>query len=233
MTKQSASRLGLWRRLSRHNFSPRKISRPILRRFVHQHGTTDRTLMIHPEEGVDRFPDRFVVSKRKKDNPDILAGTQFPELSQIPSESFSTIVCCGLLEHISDPWRFVGELRRILKPGGKLIMTCSSCFSLHESPDDYFRFTPFGIQTLFRDWSGFEVLRGNCGPFTTIGILLQRILLQCEIFPPLRPVIEIMVHAFPTLDRFVVRQYGSRAEMDESTECDTMMPSNIQLVAVK
>ena len=232
MSGNKSERLGMWRRLSRFSFTREKISRPIIRRFVREYASTEMTLILHPEEGLEHFPNRRVISKRPSDEPDLLVDAAFHGLSAIPSESYGRIVCVGLLEHISDPHRFVAELQRILKTGGRALLTCSSCFSLHEGPDDYFHYTPFGIRVLFRDWSGFEVLRGSCGPFTTIGIHIQRILLQCEIFPPLRPCLEVMVHTVPILDRFVTRQYFAR-RMDEDTECDSMLPSNLQIVAVK
>lgn len=232
MTDSDSTRLGLWRRLSRHSFSREKISRPIIRSFVREHATTEPTLVLHPEEGLEDFPDRFVVSKREQDSPDLLVDSAFAGISHIPSGSYGMILCIGLLEHIPDPPRFVAELHRILRPGGRLVLTCSSCFSFHEGPHDYFHYTQSGARVLFKEWSRFEVLRGNCGPFTTIGILLQRILLQCEIFPPLRPMIEVMVHLFPRLDRFVDRQYFAR-RMASDTEVDSMLPSNLQLVVVK
>ena len=120
-------------------------------------------------------------------------------------------VCCGLLEHLSKPQEFVDNLHRILRTGGRAIIRCSSCFSLHECPDDYFHYTPFGLKVLFEKWNRFELLSGSCGPFETIAILLQRIHMQCEIAPPLRPLIEVMFHTFPLLDRFIiltVRQIG-------------------------
>jgi len=228
----STTHVSPWRRLSRFSFSDSKISRPLIRQFLEPYATTERTLMLHPEEGFNFFPNSYIVSKRAQDKPDLLVDFAFEGLSAVPSDSYVLIVCCGLLEHIPDPQRFIDELHRILKPGGKVLVSASACFSFHQCPDDYFHFTPFSLRLLFKRWSGFEVLRGNCGPFTTVGILLQRILLQCEIFPPLRPVIEMFVHAFPLLDRFVIRQYNRRT-MDQAHECDSMLPSNMQAVVVK
>ncbi len=232
MSDPQRERLNWWRRLSRFSISERKISRPILRRFIRAHGTTEPTLLLHPEEGTEHFPNRFIVSKRPKDQPDLLVDVAYRDLARLPSESYSMIVCSGLLEHIPDPQRFVDELYRILTPGGRVLISCSCCFSIHEGPHDYFHFTPFGIRVLFGKWSRFEVLRGSCGPFTTLGILLQRVLLQCEIFPPLRPVLELLVHLVPILDRAVTRQYATLSKAP-GTECDSMLPSNLQVVVVK
>jgi SAM-dependent methyltransferase len=230
--KQNSLANRVWRRLSRHSFTKHKISRNSIRRFTRKYASQDRTLIIHPEEGLEDFPNHFIVSKRVRDNPDLLVDSQFVELAKIASGTYDTILCAGLLEHLSRPQEFVDNLHRILRPGGRAIIRCSSCFSLHECPDDYFHYTPFGLKILFERWSRFELLSGSCGPFETIAILLQRIHMQCEIAPPLRPLIEVMFHTFPLLDRFIIRQYD-KLGWDKSRQCDSMLPSNIQAVVVK
>jgi SAM-dependent methyltransferase len=230
IAERAASR---WDTLRRHRFTKTKISRRNIGRFTREFASEQPTLILHPEAGLDDFPNHFIVSKRPEDKPDLLVDSQFEGLSQIESESYPIILCIGLLEHIAEPKRFAGELHRILKPGGKAILSCSSCFSLHECPDDYFHYTPYGLRLVFEGWSHFEVLRGSCGPFETIGILLQRIHIQCDIAPPLRPLIEVMFHTIPKLDRFVTRQYNTVQYRDERSECDSMLPSNLQAVVVK
>jgi SAM-dependent methyltransferase len=222
-----------WRRLSRSARSVEKISQKNIHRLAREYASEEYALVLHPEVDNGYWPNRFLVSKRPQDRPDLLVDPQFEGLSRIESESFGLIICMGLLEHIADPHRFVGELHRILKPGGRVVLSVSCCFSLHECPDDYFHYTPFGMRQLFNAWEGFELLRGSCGPFETIGILLQRILMQCEISPPVRPFVEAAVRFFPRLDRFVIRQYNTIQYMDERSECDSMLPSNIHAVVVK
>jgi SAM-dependent methyltransferase len=229
----SAALARRWHRLGHHRFTKRKISRANIDRLARAYASDERTLVLHPEANPAYWPDAFVVSKRERDAPDLLVDTQFHGLEQIDSESYPLIICIGLLEHIADPHRFVGELHRILEPGGKVVLSASSAFSLHECPEDFFHYTPFGMEVLFKGWDHFEVLRGSSGPFETIGILIQRIHIQSEITPPVRPLVEALVHLVPKLDRFVKRQYNTVQHFDERSECDTMLPSNIQAVVVK
>ena len=56
-----------------------------------------------------------------------------------------------LLEH-SDPQRLIDEFKRILKPYGELVISASAVFS-YEGPDNFFHFTPYGFEILFKDWS--------------------------------------------------------------------------------
>ena len=46
-------------------------------------------------------------------------------------ESFSTVLCCELLEHLyEDPMHMMGEINRILKPGGHLVLSTPNICSL-------------------------------------------------------------------------------------------------------
>lgn len=157
----------------------------------------------------------------------------YQELSQIESESYEVIVCTGLLEHIPDPQRLIDELHRILVPGGKLVISASAVFSFHEGPDNFFHFTPYGFKVLFREWTRFEMLRGSSMPFETIGILLQRILMQSYMSPFARPIVELVALIIPVFDRFIGKQYDSTWEKTSDHEIDSMLPSNIQAEVIK
>src|SRR5256714_9964789 len=40
-----------------------------------------------------------------------------------PASSFDTVVSCETVEHVPDPRRALGELARVLRPGGRLLLT--------------------------------------------------------------------------------------------------------------
>jgi SAM-dependent methyltransferase len=224
-----------WRNARRYAAFPAKLSTRNLHRLCREHATERPCLVIHSEDVPyeQYFPNAYTVTKRRDVAADLHVDRYYRELDGIASESYDLLLCTGLLEHVPDPQRLIDEFRRILRPRGRAVVSASAVFSFHECPDDYFRFTPFSFRLLFRDWAGFEVLRGSSGPFETIGILLQRILMQCEISPPVRPAVELLARGMGRLDRFVGAQFCTIQHSGESARIDSMLPSNLQAVVVK
>lgn len=63
-------------------------------------------------------------------------------------QSIDTILCTEVIEHLKQPWRAVGEMKRVLKPDGHIILSAPFTHWHHEIPHDNYRFTFFGIQSL-------------------------------------------------------------------------------------
>jgi SAM-dependent methyltransferase len=61
-------------------------------------------------------------------------------------EIFDTILCSEVLEHLSNPSALFSEFERILKPGGRIILSTPFMYPLHETPKDFFRFSPYAIE---------------------------------------------------------------------------------------
>ncbi len=70
--------------------------------------------------------------------------------------SFDVVVCTQVLEHVPEPAETLRELRRVLRPGGKLLLTAPQAFGEHQEPYDYYRYTSFGLRHLLEK-SGFRV----------------------------------------------------------------------------
>ncbi len=64
-------------------------------------------------------------------------------------ESFDTVICTMVFEHVQRPWVVAAEIERILKPGGHCIVTAPFMFPYHQDPEDYFRFSTAGMASLF------------------------------------------------------------------------------------
>jgi len=59
--------------------------------------------------------------------------TAIPE----PDGAFDAILCSEVLEHVPDPTRALDEFARLLKPGGKLILTAPFASLVHFAPYHY------------------------------------------------------------------------------------------------
>ena len=70
--------------------------------------------------------------------------------------SFDTVLLSDVLEHVREPGRLVGEIARVLRPSGKVILTVPFLYHLHETPHDYYRYTRFGLEALAHD-AGLQV----------------------------------------------------------------------------
>ena len=64
---------------------------------------------------------------------------------QFGDDAFDSIICNQVFEHVFNPDEFVEELRRVLKPGGCLLLTVPFVWDEHEQPNDYARYSSYGI----------------------------------------------------------------------------------------
>lgn len=69
-------------------------------------------------------------------------------LTAIPSESLDTVLLSDVLEHIREPGQLLGEIARILRSDGHLILNVPFAYRLHEQPYDYYRYTSFALEYL-------------------------------------------------------------------------------------
>jgi len=70
--------------------------------------------------------------------------------------SFDGVLCSEVLEHVFTPDKFLGEIRRVLRPGGRLLLTVPFVWDEHEQPQDFARYTSFGLRAVL-ERTGFAV----------------------------------------------------------------------------
>lgn len=82
-----------------------------------------------------------------------LVGDLSKGLCGLEKEHFSLIICCSVLEHVEKPWAIAQNIVSLTKPGGRVFMSVPWVWRYHPYPDDYFRFSWRGIESLFADLS--------------------------------------------------------------------------------
>jgi SAM-dependent methyltransferase len=89
----------------------------------------------------------------------------------VADESFDVVLCTEVLEHVPDPIRAVGEIARILRPEGRLLLTAPLGSSLHQEPYHFYGgYTPHWYRRFLPE-VGLEVehLEANGGFFRLFG----------------------------------------------------------------
>jgi len=106
--------------------------------------------------------------------PDIVA-----EATHIPfnNDAFDDVMCMEVLEHLPEPENAIKEIKRILKEDGLLYVTVPMSWCLHYEPNDFYRFTKYGLKYLLEK-NGFQLLSLDRigGVFSLIGVRLVDVL---------------------------------------------------------
>ncbi len=155
------------------------------------------------------------------------ATTAVGDAQKLPfaSESFDTVFCSQVLEHVPEPWKALAEMRRVLKPGGHLILTVPHLSWLHNEPYDFYRYTVHGLRFLLNQ-AGFEelVIRPAGGLLSFLGHIPSTVLINLTYGVP-------VLHAFVKwLNKLWVYMASS---LDESVEKKKIFALNYVCVSRK
>ena len=112
------------------------------------------------------------------DHPDSLHSSENVDLSgtayRIPvaDASFDTALCTAVLEHLEEPELALRECLRVLKANGTAIYSVPFIWHIHEAPRDFFRYSKYGLDYIFKK-AGFEIveIRPLSGFWVTFGQL--------------------------------------------------------------
>lgn len=79
-------------------------------------------------------------------------GRNFP----FPNARFDGALCSQVFEHVFTPVEFLAEINRVLRPGGRLLLTVPFVWDEHEQPHDFARYSSYGLRALLQG-AGFEI----------------------------------------------------------------------------
>ena len=66
----------------------------------------------------------------------------------LPDAQYDSVSCAQVLHSLPEPEQALHEIARLLKPGGKVILSVPHLVWLHNEPHDYWRFTGHGLRHL-------------------------------------------------------------------------------------
>lgn len=91
-------------------------------------------------------------------NPDATLELEADGRIPLAADSIDAVMSTQVLEHVIDPRLHLDEAFRVLRPGGRMLLSTHGVFVYHPDPDDYWRWTGAGLRRAVTD-VGFEVRR--------------------------------------------------------------------------
>ncbi|GAC1316764.1 MAG: hypothetical protein NVSMB25_03090 [Thermoleophilaceae bacterium] len=117
----------------------------------------------------------------------------------VADDSFDALLSTQVLEHVRDPALYLSECFRVLRPGGRMLLSTHGIFVYHPDPVDYWRWTCDGLRFAVRE-AGLEVVRfeGIIGLAAT-GLQLFQDAVYYRIPRVLRPPLALVIQALCAL----------------------------------
>jgi len=211
-----------------------KLSQDDIRRFCEENKTTEseNVLIVHCDDmAYDYcFPSHVKANVEKRDDVQVVANKEYTSIP-VEDNSYDVLVCTGLLEHVKNYNDSLKEMFRVLKPGGKIIISASASFSTHEAPNNFYHFTVFGLEHSLQKNGYKEInVKPSCKPFRTIAILIQRTCYQAKINSLVKIFLLLLVKCIPVLDFFIKEDYGN---IERTLQMESSLYSNVQATAYK
>jgi SAM-dependent methyltransferase len=130
-------------------------------------------------------------------------------------ESFDAVVSTQVLEHVDDPALYLSECRRVLRPGGRLLLSTHGMMLYHPDPVDYWRWTCAGLRRIVED-AGFDIVRfeGIMG-LTATGLQFTQDSLIGRVPRALRPALCLVMQTLVA--------FADRFERPESRELNALV----------
>jgi SAM-dependent methyltransferase len=150
----------------------------------------------------------------------------------IKSASIDTVLLLDVMEHLPRPQECLGEINRVLKNSGQVILQVPFLYPIHDAPLDFQRWTRFGLERLVARY-GFTLrhwgFRGTPieSAMLLMNIAYSKAVLTClqrksplALLGLLLPLVIVCNHLLALLSRWVMAQ-------------DSFMPLSYHLTLIK
>ncbi len=130
----------------------RALLQHALSRIIKEYGLSGRVLDVGAGSFL-RYAS-FFPAGTQYDSQDIAASdkiqhTFIGDAAHIPAQdaTYDVVLSTQVLEHVPDPFAVLQEMKRLVKPGGYILISCPQSNEAHEIPHDYHRFTQYALRT--------------------------------------------------------------------------------------
>ena len=120
-----------------------------------------------------KFDDIYEIDIDPKREPDQVIDACQDNLTNKVNYKPNIVCAIEVLEHTSDPKKFVDNIYCMLNSGDYFIASVPFIFAIHDEPHDYFRFTKYGLKLLFKEFSTVEIYQRNGWLEATFNIFVR------------------------------------------------------------
>ncbi|MDX2054576.1 MAG: class I SAM-dependent methyltransferase [Polyangiaceae bacterium] len=126
------------------------------------------------------------------------------EAIPLPDSSVDVVLSTQVLEHLPEPALALKEALRVLRPGGRLILSVPGVWPAHETPHDYWRFTRDGVVHLMRSHGvDFDEVVGLGKFWATLGQMANLALYRSVLLREFVPLVNLVCRG---MDRLASRE---------------------------
>lgn len=93
------------------------------------------------------YPDAVGLDMQEGDGVDVVCDLEQP--LEIGLGKFAHIECMSVLEHCRQPWVVADNIELLMEDGGTLFVAAPFVHEFHAYPQDFWRFTTKGLESLF------------------------------------------------------------------------------------
>lgn len=144
----------------------------------------------------------------------------------LDTETYDTVFCRNVLEHVESPRKAMSEIYRVTDKGGRVIVSVPHLSYLHNEPEYYYRFTEYGFEEITQKSTDFNIIEFYRlgGLFSFLANLIYLFMIGLTYHLPYLP----KLLYYPN---YLIQFIG--VKLDQITQSTRIMPQNYVFVLEK